>query len=215
MSSCREDGCVAYFCNRDNFGWHYFWGKDVKPQIWYNELTDDQSQHLFDPWTFDHISAGMIQFLIIPFGGPHKNDTSTILTWYLVNLGVHIGWELLENSPLLIWWFRQLTTEKYLFGDSVINSISDAFIAFSIGWWITYVAWFIIEDYKWIIIGVVFVLLQSIATYFGVGYVKKLWEYGGIVLQRVGQCFGCKCCLCCKVEENEGDNKSDDANAQV
>ena len=46
--------------------------------------------------------------------------------WRLaIAIGLEAGWELLENSPLIIERFRQTAIAQGYFGDTVLNSVGD------------------------------------------------------------------------------------------
>src|ERR1700690_2593896 len=92
------------------FGW---WEGD----IW----SDENSQRFADPYSFSHLVHGML------FSG---------LLWlvarrwpvryrFLIALALEAGWELLENSPLIIHRYREATVALGYAGDSVLNSLSD------------------------------------------------------------------------------------------
>ena len=51
---------------------------------------------------------------------------------FLIALGLEAGWEILENSPLIINRYRSVTISLGYEGDSIINSLSDI-VMMSIG----------------------------------------------------------------------------------
>eukprot|EP01083_Nonionella_stella_P174176 603091_1 len=187
--------CSGYWCNRASWGWHNVWGKNER-KCWHSKIDHEHSQHWFDPWTFDHVSSGILQFILIP--PLWKNTVDHVngqigasITWWLLNICVHIGWELFENSPLILWFFRFVKEDgDYSGGDSVVNSISDSVIACSVGWWIAYVLWVTVN--RWWIFIIPFVILQIISTIFGVGFVLKLYHYGKAGFFLIRQC-------CCQI----------------
>jgi hypothetical protein len=90
-----------------------FWEGD----IWSSEC----SQRLVDPYSFSHLAHGMLFF-----GFFWLVDRRTPVRFrFLVALVVEAGWELLENSPLIINRYREATIALGYAGDSVMNSLSD------------------------------------------------------------------------------------------
>ena len=96
-----------------------------------NAWTPHCSQHLADPYSLTHLSHGLIFFsamwLLIP---------RTSLAWRLcIAITIAAGWEVLENSPLIINRYRTATMSLDYLGDSVVNSLGDV-LACGIGFFI-------------------------------------------------------------------------------
>lgn len=97
-----------------HFGW---W----EPDIWSNE----NSQRVADAYTFSHIAHGLIFYWILSIVAkklPKKYR-------FVLAVLLEAGWEILENSPLIINRYRETTIATGYFGDSILNSISDIFFA--------------------------------------------------------------------------------------
>ncbi len=95
------------------------------------------SQHLLDPYSFSHLLHGLIFYgclrLLLPRAG-----TGWML---MIALGVEAGWEVLENSPLVVARYRAATAAKGYTGDTIVNSAGDVlscalgfFLAARLGW---------------------------------------------------------------------------------
>ena len=92
------------------FGW---WDGD----IWGSE----NSQRVADAYTFSHLAHGIIfyglLFLVARRSPSHWR--------FLVALLLEAGWEILENSPVIIDRYREATIAQGYVGDSVLNSCCD------------------------------------------------------------------------------------------
>ena len=80
------------------------------------------------------------------------------LHWRLIGaLGLEIGWELFENSPLVIEYYRQDTASFDYTGDSILNALGDV---------ITAVLGFVFASrVSWKLAVVAFVVLELWALY--------------------------------------------------
>ena len=99
--------------------------------------TSHNSQHVFDWYSFSHVLHGVIFFWALR---PMRRRLS--LAWRLaLAVLVEAGWEVLENSPVVIDRYRTATAALGYTGDSVVNSVGDLlfcvagfFLARAIGW---------------------------------------------------------------------------------
>ena len=96
------------------FGW---WESDV----WSNE----QSQRFADAYSFSHIIHGILFYAIL-WLACRKLPIKYRL---LIAILIEASWEILENSPLIINRYRAVTISIGYVGDSVLNSLSDVFMA--------------------------------------------------------------------------------------
>lgn len=114
-------------------------GPDGKFGLWEGNIWSGAcSQRLADAYSFSHIGHGIVFFGVLwlvarrlPVG------------WrYLIAVVIEAGWELLENSPVIINRYREATMALGYSGDSILNSVSDVvmmslgfFLAWRLPWW--------------------------------------------------------------------------------
>lgn len=100
-------------------GW---WCRDDSYTLWSGAvLSRHNSQHLFDPYSFTHILHGVLYFWIATLVFRRMP-----LVWRLfLAILVECGWEILENSNMVIERYRAVTISLDYFGDSVANSLGD------------------------------------------------------------------------------------------
>ncbi len=97
-------------------------GPDGKFGFWEGSIWSSEcSQRLVDPYSLSHVAHGMLFYgalwLVarkLPVSGR-----------FLIAALLEAGWEILENSPLIIDRYRQVTIALGYEGDSIINSLSD------------------------------------------------------------------------------------------
>ena len=88
--------------------------------LW-GQVGPEQSQMLADWYSPSHVIHGILFFaaarlLFLRLGMPLR---------FLLALVVEAGWELLENTPLIIDRYREATMALGYTGDSIVNSLSD------------------------------------------------------------------------------------------
>lgn len=93
-----------------HFGW---W----EGNIWSREC----SQRFADPYSCSHLVHGMLFYA----GLWLVARKLPVRARFLLALALEAGWEILENSPLIINRYRQATIALGYDGDSVLNSMSD------------------------------------------------------------------------------------------
>jgi hypothetical protein len=109
--------------------------------LWHGVVQSNQnSQQLSDWYSFSHIIHGFIFLGLTRWLIPHR----PLWAGLVLALGIEGAWEILENSPIIIDRYREVTMAYGYSGDSILNSLSDAmfmilgFVAASrMRWWQT------------------------------------------------------------------------------
>ena len=107
------------------FGW-------LETDIW----SSSQSQRVFDPYSFSHLLHGVGFYALLWLVAKNRPISSRFVGAVMLE-GV---WEILENSPIIIDRYREMTIAQGYVGDSILNSVSDiimAAIGFVIAWRLT------------------------------------------------------------------------------
>lgn len=95
--------------------------------IWSNE----NSQQISDPYTFTHITHGFLFYALLWFTMPRMSFGMRL--FYAVTL--EAGWEIFENTTMIIDRYRETTLSLTYYGDSIINSVADS-IASIVGFYL-------------------------------------------------------------------------------
>ncbi len=120
-----------------------------KPFLWSgNVWSQHNSQHLADPYSFSHVLHGFLFFWLFTRLLPRAATA-----WRLAcAVALEAGWELLENSPLVINRYREATAAVGYQGDTIVNSMSDILccalgfaVARALGWRRTLALFVLIE----------------------------------------------------------------------
>jgi len=98
------------------------WGTSGVAGLWSGDIwSSHNSQFLFDPYTFTHITHGVLLYGLLSLGGK-RFPVSTRL---LLAVGLETGWEVLENTNMVIERYRTETISLNYYGDSIVNSMGD------------------------------------------------------------------------------------------
>jgi len=97
-------------------------GPDGKFGWWESSVwSSENSQRVADAYSFSHIIHGLLFYAFLWLAArklPLKYR-------FLAALILEAGWEILENSPLIINRYRAATIAQGYVGDSVLNSVCD------------------------------------------------------------------------------------------
>lgn len=86
-----------------------------------NPFSPDNSQQLSDWYTFSHIIHGFIFYWLTKWCAPSLPLAARLL----IAMGLEIGWEIVENTPMVIEVYRKQALAVGYAGDSILNSVLD------------------------------------------------------------------------------------------
>jgi hypothetical protein len=90
--------------------------------LWAGDIYSNQnSQQLADPYTFTHVTHGMIFYGVLRLVWLRRPFVARLA----VATVLEVLWEVAENSPLIIDRYRETTASLGYYGDSVLNSVGD------------------------------------------------------------------------------------------
>lgn len=100
-------------------------------KLWHGEVvSNENSQHLSDWYTFSHIIHGIIFYMALSWLFPR----ASLMGKLLAALVLESGWELFENTDMIINRYREQALAQGYFGDSILNSAGDMCAA-ALGFW--------------------------------------------------------------------------------
>ncbi len=110
------------------------WGIGGQPGVWSGDINSSHnSQYLTDPYTFSHITHGMLFYALMWLVARNL----PVRVRALMALGVEAAWEIVENTDMIIQRYRAETISLHYYGDSVMNSMCDI-LACMVGFWLAY-----------------------------------------------------------------------------
>ncbi len=93
---------------------------DYVPWSW-AVLSQHNSQHLIDPYSFTHLLHGIVEFWLLGLLFP-----KVPVVWRLaMALAIEGTWEVVENTDYVINRYREATISLDYYGDSIANSMAD------------------------------------------------------------------------------------------
>jgi hypothetical protein len=90
--------------------------------LWHGDAWGpENSQHLADPYTFTHVTHGVLLYLLLRLVSPGLPAGAR----FLLCVAAESAWEVLENTDWVIDRYRVATMALGYYGDSVLNSVGD------------------------------------------------------------------------------------------
>lgn len=97
-------------------------GPDGRFEFWEGDIWSAEcSQRVADAYAFSHVAHGILFYGFLWLVARRLN----VGTRFLLATLIEAGWELLENSPIIINRYREATMALGYAGDSILNSVSD------------------------------------------------------------------------------------------
>jgi Protein of unknown function (DUF2585) len=98
------------------------WGIAGIPGLWSGSIwSEHNSQYFLDPYSFTHVLHGVVFYALLSLAFRNM----PVISRLVIAVGLEAGWEVLENSTLIIERYRAETISLNYFGDSIVNSMGD------------------------------------------------------------------------------------------
>ena len=98
------------------------WGISGEPGVWSGNIeSSHNSQFMFDPYTFSHITHGVLWYGLLSLIAKRL----PVGARFVAAVALECAWEVFENTDLVIQRYRAATISLNYYGDSVMNSMCD------------------------------------------------------------------------------------------
>jgi Protein of unknown function (DUF2585) len=98
------------------------WGTSGIPGLWSGDIWGSHnSQFLADPYSFTHITHGVLLYAFLSLIWRQAPASIRLLT----AVGLESCWEVFENTNMVIERYRTETISLNYYGDSIVNSMGD------------------------------------------------------------------------------------------
>lgn len=95
-------------------------------RLWSGDVGSDQnSQQLADPYTFTHVTHGVLLFGVVGLAARRLPARTRVV----IAIALECAWEVFENTDTVIQRYRATTVSLGYYGDSVLNSTGDILAA--------------------------------------------------------------------------------------
>jgi hypothetical protein len=98
---------------------------------WWGTVGPEQSQMLADWYSFSHVIHGILFYALFAL----MLKKVPVERRFLYATALEAAWELVENSPVIINRYREVTIALGYTGDSILNSVSDI-LMMGAGFWL-------------------------------------------------------------------------------
>ena len=95
-------------------------------RLWSGHVGSDQnSQQLADPYTFTHVTHGVLLFGLVGLASRRFSARTRVV----MAIALECAWEVFENTDTVLQRYRATTVSLGYYGDSVLNSTGDILAA--------------------------------------------------------------------------------------